>query len=54
MRKHVLAGFAPNLGLRSGSVVRRTLGQTPDFGCHVIDIFRHSAFWSKPKNEAPL
>jgi len=38
-RKHVLAGIAPNLRLRSGSVVRRPLGQTPDPGRHRSDIF---------------
>jgi hypothetical protein len=46
-REHVLAGIAPNLGLRGGPVVRPLLGQTPDLGWHVVDIFRLSAFSSK-------
>src|SRR6266540_1442983 len=47
--KHVLAGVAPNLGVRSGSVVRRPLGQTPDPGFHRSDIFTLSALSSSPR-----
>ena len=49
-RKHVLAGTAPNLRLRSGSVVRRPLGQTPYPGPHRRDIFGLSRLLGKPGN----
>ena len=47
-RKHVLTCIAPNLGLRSGSVVRRPLGQTPYFGRHRTAILRLSVLSGKP------